>query len=178
MLIRSGEVVLRGFEPPLSDDLYGVRNHPSVRQYLRDTLPITRESHDRWVEDNLIKQRRVQLFVVFGAAVVAGIALLRNFAGDSAEVGLMMVEAQRRRLISYKAAHLIGYYGLEVLGLERLVSYVPRHNQHALAFNLGCGFERTGVDPDPYYELVLTRERSRCHPIHRRFRARYPIEMR
>ena len=175
MLIRSGELELRGFEPALSGVLYEVRNHPSVREHLRSTRPIAREDHERWVEENLVRQRQVHLFLVFVAAAARGLALLRNFAGDSAEIGVMMVQARRHRLAAYKASHLVGYYGFEVLGLERLLSYVPRHNAHALAFNLACGLERTGNDSEAYFELVLTRERSRNHPVHRRFRARYPI---
>jgi len=175
MLIRSGEVELRGFEPALSGALYEVRNHPSVRAHLRSTKPIARTDHDRWVDENLVRERRVHLFLVFVGAVPRGLALLRNFAGVSAEIGVMMVEARRHRLAAYKASHLVGYYGFEVLGLERLLSYVPRHNRHALAFNLACGLERTGNDSKDYFELALTRERSRNHPVHRRFRARYPI---
>ena len=177
MLLRSADVVLRGFEPALAGTMYDIRNHPSVRQNLRVTQPLSRQDHERWVEENLVAERRVHLFAVFSGESPVGLALLRNFAGASAEVGLMMVEAPRRRLASYKAAHLIGYYAFEVLGLERLLSHVPRHNAHALEFNLGCGFERTGNDPEPYFELALTRARSRSHPVHRRFRARYPISV-
>lgn len=175
MLIRSGEVELRSFEPSLAGTLYDVRNHPSVRQHLRDPRPIARADHERWVEENLVRSRRLHLFVVFAARVPLGLALLRNFSGAAAEVGVMLVEARRHRLPAYKATHLIGYYGFEVLGLERLLSYVPRHNRHALAFNEACGLERTGNDSGDYFELVLTREGSRTHPVHRRFRARYPI---
>jgi RimJ/RimL family protein N-acetyltransferase len=175
MLIRSGEVELRSFEPSLSGALYEVRNHPSVREHLRSRAPIARADHERWVEENLVRSRRLHLFLVFVAAAPRGLALLRNFSGAGAEVGVMMVEARRHRLAAYKATHLIGYYAFEVLGLERLLSNVPRHNRHALAFNLACGLERTGNDSEAYLELVLTRERSRTHPVHRRFRARYPI---
>ena len=175
MRLRSADVELRAFEPALTDALYEIRNHPSVRCHLRSTQPIARADHERWVKENVLEERRVHLFVVFAGNDPVGLALLRDFAGAQAEVGLMMVEAQRRRLVAYKAAHLIGYYGFEVLGLERVLSYVPRHNRHALAFNLGCGFERTGRDSEAYIELALTAERSRTHPVHRRFRARYPI---
>jgi RimJ/RimL family protein N-acetyltransferase len=178
MRLLSADVELREFEPPLTGALYEIRNHPSVRRHLRETQPIVRADHERWVRENVIDERRVHLFLVFAADAPVGLALLRNFAGSVAEVGLMMVEAQRRRLAAYKAAHLIGYYGFEVLGLERMLSYVPRHNRHALAFNLGCGFERTGRDPAAYFELALTAELSRTHPVHGRFRARYPIVVR
>lgn len=178
MRLRSADVELRAFEPGLTDALYEIRNHPSVRRHLRATQPIARADHERWVEENVLEERRVHLFLVFGREDPVGLALLRNFVDAEAEVGLMMVEAQRRRLAAYKAAHLIGYYGFEILGLACMLSYVPRHNQHALAFNLGCGFERTGRDPEAYFELALTAERSRTHPVHRRFRARYPIVLR
>jgi RimJ/RimL family protein N-acetyltransferase len=175
MWLASGDVLLRGFEPALSDALYAVRNHPSVRRHMRAPDPISRDSHARWVEENLLAERRVHLFLVFSGGAAVGITLLRNFSGPSAEIGVMVVDAPRRRLVSYKAAHLIGYYGFEVLGLQRLVSLVPRHNAHALAFNVACGFERTFADPPPYFELALTREVSRTHPVHRRFRQRFPI---
>lgn len=175
MLLSSADVALREFEPALTGVLFEVRNHPSVRRHLRAAQPLDYAAHERWVEENLVRERRLHLFLVQVRGAPVGLALLRNFAGASAEIGLMMVEAARRRLAAYKAAHLIGYYGFEVLGLERLLSYVPRHNRHALAFNLGCGFERSGQDSEDYFELVLTCERSRTHPVHRRFRARYPI---
>ena len=177
MWLSSGEVLLRGFELALSQTLYEVRNHPSVRRHLRVTEPLSPESHRRWVEENLIAERRLHLFLAYAREQAVGIALLRNFSGTSAEIGVMMVDAPRRRLASYKVAHLVGYYGFEVLGLERLLSYVPRHNAHALEFNLACGFARTYADPPPYYELALTRDASRTHPVHRRFRARFPIEV-
>jgi RimJ/RimL family protein N-acetyltransferase len=175
MRIRSGEVELREFEPALSAALYEVRNHPSVREHLRSTQPIARADHERWVDENLVRERRLRLFLVHLAGAARGLALLRNFSGASAEIGVMMVEARRRRLAAYKASHLIGYFGFEVLGLERLLSYVPRHNRHALAFNEACGFQRTSNDSEAYFELALARERWRSHSVHRRFRARYPI---
>ena len=175
MLIRSGDVLLRGFEPALSGTLYEVRNHPSVRQYLRSSAPIVRADHDRWVAENLVAERRVHLFLVYSADQAVGLALLRNFSGASAEIGVMIVEARRRRLVAYKAAHLVGYYGFEVLGLEQLLSYVPRHNRHALQFNQACGFEPTGRDSETYIELTLSLRGSREHPAHKRFRKRYRI---
>jgi RimJ/RimL family protein N-acetyltransferase len=175
MRLLSANVELRAFEPGLTDTLYGIRNHASVRRHLRATHPIARADHERWVRENVVEERRVHLFLAFASGDPVGLALLRNFAGSQAEVGLMVVEAPRRRLAAYKAAHLIGYYGFDVLELERVLSYVPRHNSHALAFNLGCGFEHTGRDSEDYFELGLTAERWWMHPVHRRFRTRYPI---
>lgn len=171
MLIRSGSVVLREFEAALSDTVHAIRNHPSVRAHLRDSRPIAPESHREWVRENLIDARRLRLFVVYRADAAQGIALLRNFRDRSAEVGVMMVHAERRRLTAYVAAHLISYYGFEVLDLDCLFSYVPLGNRAALAFNLACGFEPAAPASGVYHELVLTRERSRSHPVHKKFRS-------
>jgi len=177
MRIRSGKVELRRFEPALSDALYAVRNHPSVRRDLRDPRPIERASHDRWVRENLVEARTQELFVVFHGAAAEGIALLRNLRGREAEIGVMIVEPARRRLLAYVAAHLVGYYAFEVLGLERLLSYVPLRHEKALEFNLNCGFERTGQASDQYHVLALSRQQSREHPAHRKFRRTRSIKV-
>src|SRR5688572_28026317 len=157
MRIRSGSVALRAFEPSLSGTLYDVRNHPSVRRNLRDPQPIARESHERWVRENLGEAPKLHLFLVFRQETAAGIALLRNFHGDQAEIGVMVVDPERNRLLAYVAAHLVGYYAFEVLGLERLLSCVPLQHAQALEFNLGCGFEPSGEPSDLYHVLALSK---------------------
>ena len=171
MRIRSGKVELRAFEPSLTEALYSVRNHPSVRQNLRDPAPIPREKHEQWVRENLVAARSVHLFVAFHEEHPGGIALLRDFRGREAEIGVMIVEPERRRLLAYVVAHLIGYYAFEVLDLGRLISRVPRQHTRALEFNLRCGFEPTGEVSDDYHVLALSQARSRSHPAHKRFRA-------
>jgi RimJ/RimL family protein N-acetyltransferase len=177
MRIRSGKVELRAFEPALSDALYAVRNHPSVRRNLRDPQPIARESHDRWVRENLVEARKLHLFLAFHGATPAGIALLRNFRDREAEIGVMVVDPERHRLLAYVAAHLIGYYAFEMLELDRLLSCVPLQHAQALEFNLRCGFEATGEASDLYHVLVLTKTQSREHPAHKRFRATRSIQV-
>lgn len=174
--MRAGEVTLRAFEPRFSDIVLEVRNHESVRLHMRDTNPIPRESHHRWVKENLVDARKVHLFVVFEGEEPVGIALLRDFRDGGAEVGLMVVEAARRPLVCYAAAVMLGTYALELLGLDRLLSYVPRHNDHAFAFNKHFGFEVEGADDDAiYHRLVLTRQCFRAHATHQRFRERHGL---
>lgn len=177
MQIRSGDVTLRSFEPALSDVVFRIRNHPSVRSQMRDTAPIEKSQHDQWVMKNLGETPAVHLFVVHAVEHDVGIALLRNFRDEQAEIGVMVVDAGIRPLVCYKASHLIGYYAFETLDLKRVFSYVPRHNAHALAFNLHCGLESTGNDTATYHELVLTQEKSRTHPTHRHFRDKYGVEI-
>lgn len=175
MRIRSGSVELVAFEPALTQAVHAVRNHPSVREHLRDARPIPWESHARWVEENLIRSRRQHLFVARRAEKPFGITLLRNFEGAQAEIGVMVVEPRRNRHAAYVAAHLIGYYAFEVLGLERVLSYVPRGHREALDFNRRCGFEPAGEASAEYDVLTLSCTSSRTHPAHRRFRERRRI---
>lgn len=177
MQIRSGEVVLRSYEESLIDVVFEIRNHPSIRAHLRDAEPILRDSHYKWVRENLVTLKNLHLFVVESGGEPVGLALLRNFREQTAEIGVMVMQSEQRPLVCYKASHLVGYYGFEILDLEKLFSYVPRHNRHALDFNLHSGLERTGNDSDIYHELVLTREQSRSHPTHKHFRQKYAIEV-
>jgi RimJ/RimL family protein N-acetyltransferase len=177
MLIRSGDVTLMSFDAAHTDVVLELRNHPTVRPHMRDPSPISRESHYRWVQENLIDARRVHLFVAFSADEPVGITLLRNFRDSTAEIGVMVIEAEQRPLTCYAAAHLIAFYAFEVLDLESLYSYVPRHNERALSFNSRCGFEPTAARSDVYHELVFARSRYRADPTHRRFREKHGIEV-
>jgi RimJ/RimL family protein N-acetyltransferase len=168
--LRAGDVELRPFDPSLAQTVLEIRNHETVRRNMRDSSPIAPESHHRWLRENVIEHRRVHLFAALEHEVPVGIALLRDFREDGAEVGLMVVDAGRRPLVCYAAAVLLGHYAFENAGLARLLSLVPRHNTHALAFNQGFGFDLQEPDDDPvYHRLVLARERFRSHPTHRRF---------
>lgn len=165
---RAGEVGLQPFEPGLADTVLDLRNHESIRRHMRDSAPIPRESHLRWVKENVVEERKVHLFVVLDGEEPVGIALLRDFREGGAEVGLMVVEAARRPHVCYAAAVMLGIYAFDMAGVDRLLSYVPRHNEHAFAFNKHFGFEMEGDDAT-YHRLVLTKECFRAHPTHRRF---------
>jgi RimJ/RimL family protein N-acetyltransferase len=177
MQIRSGDLTLVAFNERLTDTVYAIRNHPSVRAGMRDSRPLSLDSHRKWVHENLLQEQRVHLFVIEVAGQGLGIALLRNFREDSAEIGVMVVDADQHPLVCYKAAHLIGYYAFEILDLRRVYSYVPRHNQRALTFNLHCGLHATATPSADYHELVLTQDESRTHGTHKKFREKYGIEV-
>jgi RimJ/RimL family protein N-acetyltransferase len=175
-LLRAGGVTLQAFEPRFTDVVLRVRNHESIRLGMRDTTPIAAESHLRWVQKNLVDERKVHLFVVFDDSEPVGIALLRDFRDGAAEVGLMVIEAARRPIACYAGAVMIVTYAMEMLGLDRLFSLVPRHNDHALAFNRHFGFDHEGADDDAiYHRLVLTKARFRAHATHRRFREKHGL---
>jgi RimJ/RimL family protein N-acetyltransferase len=177
MRIRSGDVTLVAFDESSTDTLFAIRNHPSVRAGMLDSTPLTLDSHKAWVYENLLRERRVHLFIIENLQQPLGIALLRNLQPEEAEIGVMVVDAVIHPLVCYKAAHLIGYYAFEILDLRRVYSRVPRRNQRALEFNLHCGLQSSGTPSADYHELVLTQSESRSHQTHKKFRAKYGIEV-
>jgi RimJ/RimL family protein N-acetyltransferase len=177
MQIRSGELTLVAFNERHTNSVFAIRNHPSVRAGMRDSSPLSLESHCKWIHENLLLEQRVHLFVIEVAGQALGIALLRNLREDTAEIGVMVVDADQHPLVCYKAAHLIGYYAFEILDLRRVYSYVPRHNHRALTFNLHCGLRATATPSADYHELVLTQNDSRTHETHKKFREKYGIEV-
>ena len=95
MQIRSGDLTLVAFNERLTDTVFAIRNHPSVRAGMRDSSPLSLESHSKWVQENLLQEQRVHLFVIEVSGQALGIALLRNLRDDAAEIGVMVVDADQ-----------------------------------------------------------------------------------
>jgi RimJ/RimL family protein N-acetyltransferase len=177
MIIKTANVSLVSFEPNYSRLLYEIRNHESVRKGMRDTREIPWESHQKWVEENLLKERKQLLFIVFYRDEPVGIALLRDFKDDSAEIGILIKESRHHPVVAYRASYILAIYAFYHLDIPALYSYVSRHNQPALAFNLKCGFKDTGADNPDYYVLRLEREISRTSDTHRKFGETHRLEI-
>ncbi len=177
MQLRSGNISLVSFAPKDTEIVYEIRNHPSVRNFLRNTRPIPWNSHLNWVEENLVIDKKLLLFIVLQNDTAIGIALLRNFEGKSAEIGVMIKYPKRHARAAYRAAQVLGHYAFEYLHLDTLYSNVPLHNEHALAFNQKCGFVPTGEASKHYHRLALTRDASRHHKVHQAFFKRYGVQV-
>lgn len=179
LCIGAGErrLRLKEFRVPDSTELFDLRNHPSIRRGMRDTAPISWQDHQRYVAANLAAQSRMWLFLVVSRDTRIGMTLLRDFLGDSAEIGVMLIDAERHRRDAYFASHMTAWFGFEVLGLARLVSKVPRGNDAAFAFNRKCGFVAFRDEDADYHYLAMDIEHYRHDPTHRAFRARWPIRM-
>ncbi len=175
MKITTNNISLHSFRPELSQLLFEIRNDESIRRGMRDSNPISWVNHTRWVQDNLIEGKAQQLFIVYWHEEPTGIALLRNFKDSAAEIGILIKDSAAHPLAAYYASHLLAYYGFKILGLNRLYSYVPRHNDRALAYNLKCGFTSTNMDTKEYHCLCLTIETSRSKDTHKHFGRRHRI---
>ncbi len=177
MIIRTSNISLVSFSPEHIETIYQIRNDESVRAGMRDTAPIPWESHVRWAQENLIDQRKQELFVVFQDDAPVGIALLRDFGPHSAEIGIIIRNAASYPMASYFAAYLLAHYAFYHLDMEVLYSEVPRHNERALRFNLKCGFVPAAAPDDEYHHLKLVRDTAVIRDLHKKFGARHNIEV-
>jgi len=139
MKIVIGKLELAQFTAPDAEDLYRIRNHESVRSFMSNPAPLEWESHVRWARENLLEGGRILLLIVRLEAAALGFTLLKRLAEDTAEIGVVVREAPRHRLICSEAGAATLYLGFEVLRFTRLVSYVVPTHAHAIEFNARAG---------------------------------------
>ena len=148
MKIVIGKLELAQFTAPDSEDLYRIRNHESVRAFMSNPAPLEWDSHVTWVRENLLAGGRILLLMVRLEAVALGFTLLKRLGPDTAEVGVVVREAPRHRLISSEVGAVTLYLGFDVLGFTRLLSYVVSTHAHAIDFNTrGGGREAVSDKP-------------------------------
>jgi RimJ/RimL family protein N-acetyltransferase len=167
-----GALTLAQFQPADAQALYDIRNHTSVRAFMANTEPLQWDRHLAWVEANLLTGERLLLFMVRLADAPLGFTLLKRLTADTAEVGLVLREAHRHRLIVSEAGAATVHVAFEVLGLTRLVSYVVPSHAQAIAFNTRTGgvevpsdkpgmlqfeFQRAGYLSNRYYQRTFAR---------------------
>jgi hypothetical protein len=104
MKIVIGKLELAQFCAADMEDLYRIRNHESVRGFMSNTAPLEWDSHVKWVRENLLEGGRILLLIVRLEAVALGFTLLKRLTPDTAEIGVVVREASRHRLVSSQAA--------------------------------------------------------------------------
>lgn len=146
MKIVIGKLELAQFTAADTADLYRIRNHESVRAFMSNPVPLEWESHMTWVRENLLEGGRILLLMVRLDAAALGFTLLKRLAPDTAEIGVVVRDASRHRLISSEVAAVTLYLGFDVLGFTRLLSYVVPTHAHALDFNARGGGREAASD--------------------------------
>ncbi len=175
--VSAGALSLKAFSAADSKVLFNIRNHPSVLRGMRAPEPINWPDHEEFVRNNLLGDCRQWLFLIEKSGESIGLTLLRNFTDHEAEIGVMLPDAIRRRREAYFAAHMMAWFGFDVLGLKRLISKVPSGNATALKFNLKCGFVEYRQPDETYHYLVMNEDHYRSDATHRKFRARWPVRI-
>ena len=172
MKIVIGKLELAQFTGADTGDLYRIRNHESVRGFMSNPSPLEWESHTAWVRDNLLSGGRILLLMVRLDGAPLGFTLLKRLTEDTAEIGVVVREAARHRLIPSEAGAATLYLAFEVLRFRRLVSYVVPAHRHALNFNRRAGARQVASDKAGMLKLSFSRAGYLRNPHCRRIVAR------
>ena len=179
MKIVIGKLELAQFTAADTEDLYRIRNHESVRGFMSNPAPLEWESHVAWVRDNLLSGGRILLLMVRLEGEALGFTLLKRLAEDTAEIGVVVREAAKHRLIPSEAGAATMYLAFEVLGFRRLVSYVVPRHEHAVSFNRRAGGREVASDKPGMLRLNFTLtgylRNSHCRKIVARMRPKMQV---
>ena len=83
-------MVLEAAQPEHELLVFSLRNHPTVRQHLRNPAPIAFQSHQQWYGQNIPGNNTLQLFIVHHQEHPVGIALLRDITDTICSLLLMV----------------------------------------------------------------------------------------
>jgi RimJ/RimL family protein N-acetyltransferase len=171
--IDTGSVRLKQFSTADTRELYCIRNHPSVRQFMSDSRLIPYRSHVRWVSEKLLTDEHFLLLLVRGidSRRAVGLTQLR-VAGDTAEIGEMFPEPHRHQISIVAAAVLTLHLAFEHLSLTWLVSYVLPEHRAAIKLNMSFGAWQEESDKQGMVKLRLDRETSLRNDYYRRLLSR------
>jgi RimJ/RimL family protein N-acetyltransferase len=131
--LETERLILRPFEPGDEEDIHAVYSDPSTFEYLgsepKESIEDTREVLAR------VEQRLRERGLALGAAVerasgrVIGDCGLQHLEdGEQVEVGYRMGREYRGRGYTTEAARAWLTYGLDTLGLDRIVAVVRPEN--------------------------------------------------
>ncbi len=159
-LLSIGTLELKKFTAEDTEDLLGIRNHPSVREHLPDSRPISHAAHAEWVRKNLLEEEHVYLFIVRWHGAAVGFTSLKPVGSDAVEIGAMFREASRLHLVPIYAAVATIWYAFFPLGMRWLLSYPSPANEAALAINRA--FDPSEVESDRPGTIKLRVSREVC----------------
>lgn len=174
-LVCNGRLLLDPYTAADSRDLYAVRFHPTVRQFMTNPSLIAYQAHKEWSLQNLVHAPDMHLWLVRPAAGVRAIGLTQlkfNARGDNAEIGVMFREPEKHRLASVLSSAITLHLAFNHFSCEWVTSYVVPTAQHAIDYNLGGGFLIHESDRPGMVCLKLHRDIYLTNEINRRVKAR------
>src|SRR5262249_55610966 len=99
--LHIGRLVLAPFEAKATRELYAVRYHPTVREFMSNPSLTPYRSHVAWTREHLMGSTDLHLWLVRpkdSARAVGFTQLKLNEARDTAEIGVMFREPGKHQL--------------------------------------------------------------------------------
>ena len=136
---------LRAIEPEDLDLLYLIENDKNLWQVGATNVPYSRYTLHDYIansSDDIFADRQVRLMVENDEGETIGIADLVQFSPQHlrAEVGIVIMNAQRRKGYATAAIEALCDYALRVVHLHQLYAVVDENNEAAVALFRKAGF--------------------------------------
>ena len=143
-------VQLRAIEPEDLDLLYSIENDTRLWNVGATNVPYSRYTLHDYIAtsaDDIYADRQVRLMVVNEAGETVGVADLTHFEPQHlrAEVGIVVMDAHRRRGYAASAMEALCDYAVRIVHLHQLYAVVAADNEAALRFFAKAGFTRQAV---------------------------------
>ena len=136
---------LRAIEPEDLDLLYLIENDKNLWQVGATNVPYSRYTLHDYIansSDDIFADRQVRLMVENDEGETIGIADLVQFSPQHlrAEVGIVIMNAQRRKGYATAAIEALCDYALRIVHLHQLYAVVEENNEAAIALFRKAGF--------------------------------------
>ncbi len=136
---------LRAIEPEDLDLLYLIENDKNLWQVGATNVPYSRYTLHDYIansSDDIFADRQVRLMVENDEGETIGIADLVQFSPQHlrAEVGIVIMNAQRRKGYATAAIEALCDYALRIVHLHQLYAVVDENNEAAVALFRKAGF--------------------------------------
>ena len=150
-------VRLRAIEPEDLDLLYRIENDVKLWNVGVSNVPYSRYTLHEYVanaSDDIYTDGQVRLIVENADGETVGIVDVVNFdAGNrKAEVGIIILDAFRRKGYGISTLQKIADYALRVLHLHQLYVFVDCRNEESLKLFLKAGYQESTCIKDWLYD--------------------------
>ena len=144
------KIRLRAIEPEDLDLLYRIENDTRLWNVGTTNVPYSRYMLHDYIAtsaDDIYADRQVRLIIETEEGQTVGIADLMNFSPQHmrAEVGIVIVDEERRKGFAAAAVDALCDYARRVLHLHQVYGVVAAKNQAAISLFQKAGFERHSV---------------------------------
>jgi len=167
MKITFADLELTEFVPADCRQLYGIRNHPSVRRGMLRPEPIPYHSHREWVRNHLPDNPDLLLFLVRQRGIRRAIGLTQlRLRDDIGEIGVMFRDPEQHPLPGAYATAVTLHLAFRRLHMRRIDSYVIPGHQAAIRFNQSWGVVEVESDRPGLLKFILPAEVGLNNPAY------------
>jgi diamine N-acetyltransferase len=150
-------VKLRAIEPEDLDLLYRIENDVKLWNVGNSNVPYSRYTLHDYVanaSDDIYTDRQVRMMVENEKGEIVGIVDVVNFDPSNcrAEVGLIIIDAYRKKGYGTSTLNMIADYALKVLHLHQLYAFVDCGNEASVKLFQNSGYKESARIEDWLYD--------------------------